>query len=281
MTLFIFVLRIFKLNRDAPIGIFDSGIGGLSVYKKIRELLPLESVMYVADQIHLPYGSKDLDMVFNYAKAITEFLLSKGCKLIVIACNTACAAALHPLRRVYPSTDFVGMEPAVKPAALRTRTGAVGILATEGTFKGEPYNGVIKRFAQGVKVYEQPCHGLAEAIENGIDDSELHKMLEGFISPLKLKNIDQLALACTHYPLVFDHICKIAGNAIEVIDPAEAIARRVLSLLSDSELLATSPYEGVFYTTAATSTPVSEIVRKYFDSVNRCAWSGEQCLEML
>ncbi len=269
------------MNNEAPIGVFDSGIGGISVYRRIRSMLPLESVIYVADQYHMPYGSKDLSQVFEYAVAISRFLLLKECKIIVIACNTACAAALHPLRKLFPDVLFVGMEPAVKPAAENTLSGCVGVLATEGTFKGDPYAGVVKRFAKGVKIYEQPCPGLAEAIEDGLAASRIRDMLQRWIQPLKDKGIDQLALACTHYPLVISDIIDIAGTEIRVIDPSEAIARRVRSLLEQNS--AFSGVSGVtkFYTTSEIKPAMLKIIEAGFDSISNCKWNDFKCLEEL
>ncbi len=267
------------MEKESSIGIFDSGIGGISVYRSIRKLIPNESVIYFADQANMPYGSKKLSVILEYSKGITKFLLRKKCKIIVIACNTACAAALHTLRKLFPEVLFVGMEPAVKPAAEKTVTNSVGILATEGTFKGDPYAGVINRFAKGVKVYEQPCNGLAEAIENDYEEAIIKEMLASWIQPLKEKGIDQLALACTHYPLVIDRIKDIAGSSINVIDPAEAIARRVFSLLYVNEGLSECDFECEFYTTAADCFVQSSIVSAEFKGeINYCKWDTCQCL---
>lgn len=267
------------MEKESSIGIFDSGIGGISVYRSIRKLMPDESVIYLADQENMPYGSKELALILEYSKGITEFLLEKKCKIIVIACNTACAAALHTLRKLFPSVLFVGMEPAVKPAVEKTLTNSVGILATEGTFKGDPYAGVIKRFAKGVKVYEQPCNGLAEAIERDYDNTKIREMLASWIQPLKVKGIDQLALACTHYPLVIEQIKDIAGPNINVIDPAEAIARRVFSLLCENDGLSESAFECEFYTTVADFFTQSSVVSVEFDSdIHYCKWEEGQCL---
>ena len=266
------------MNREQSIGIFDSGIGGMSVYRKIRELLPAESILYFADQDNMPYGSKDLGEVFRYAQRITGYLLERGCKLVVIACNTACAAALHPLRRLYPEVLFVGMEPAVKPAAEQTRSGVVGVLATEGTFKGDPYAGVVKRFAQGVKILEQPCTGLAEAIERGEEIACIRKMLRQWLEPLQQQGVDQLALACTHYPLIIEHIIEIAGEGINVIDPASAIARRVAALLREDCGLSETEFEGTFCTTASESVHQPRIVTEEFERITYCHWTEDKCL---
>ena len=266
------------IMKSKPVGIFDSGIGGISVYRQIRKLLPDESLIYLADQHHVPYGSKNLEFVYDLAYRITEFLLAKECKIIVIACNTACAAALYKLRDVFPEVLFVGMEPAIKPAAQRSKNNVVGVLATEGTLKGVPYADVLRRFARGVQVYEQACSGLAEAIEEERDYAEIKKMLARWINPLREKKVDQLALACTHYPLVLDLIKDVAGTSIEVIDPAEAIARRVKNLLVEQGWLAQKPAQVKFYTTAEQKMRQPNIVRQEFEKVNYCYWGENRCI---
>ncbi len=267
------------MEKGAPIGIFDSGIGGISVYRKIIELLPQENIIYFADQANMPYGNKDLPLIRSFAEGITHFLLNRHCKIIVIACNTACAAALHPLRKKFSEVLFVGMEPAVKPAAENTQTGVVGILATAGTFKGEPYAGVVARFARGVRVYEQPCPGLAEAIESDADTEYLKGILTDWILPLKEKGIDQLALACTHYPLIKELIQEVAGAKITVIDPAEAIARRVAFLLKENDgLSAVCNFRG-FYSTAAEKYSKSPIVCTEFEKATYLYWDLKRCLK--
>ena len=153
-------------NRSiAPIGIFDSGVGGLSVLRAVRQALPQEALIYLADQAHVPYGPRPVEQVRTFAEGITRYLLSQGAKLIVVACNTASAAALHSLRQAFPELPFVGMEPAVKPAAEHTQTGVVGVLATPATFQGALYASVIERFASGVTVLQDTCPGLVMEIE--------------------------------------------------------------------------------------------------------------------
>lgn len=223
-----------------PIGVFDSGLGGLTVLREIRALLADEPFLYVADQAHAPYGERSLEEILRFLRAIVRFFLSQEVKLIVLACNTASAAALHPLRQEF-SLPFVGMEPAVKPAAETTKTGRVGVLATAATFQGKPFASVVERFANGVEVYTCPCPGLVEWIETHEGESpELMRMLSSWIEPLREKGIDKLVLACTHYPLVRQTIEKIAGPSIEVIDPAPAVARQVSRVL-DREGLRVPP----------------------------------------
>ncbi|MCC7301520.1 MAG: glutamate racemase [Bacteroidia bacterium] len=226
------------MSSQAPIGIFDSGIGGLTVLSEIRKLMPHEELIYFADSANLPYGEKPMEKILELSKNIVELLRSKGCKLIVIACNTASAAALKPLRELYPDFPFVGMEPAVKPAAEQTKTKTVGVLATPATFQGELYASVVERFAQDVEVIRQPCPGLVQQIEAGkLHTHDTEGMLRGWIEPMLEKNIDTLVLGCTHYPFVKELIKKIAGEKVRIIDPAPAVAKQVQRILEQKDLL--------------------------------------------
>ena len=220
-------------ERSAPIGVFDSGLGGLSVLRAIRDLLPVENVLYFADQGHVPYGSRPLEEVRFFCEAISRFLLDRGAKLIVVACNTASAAALHPLRLTFPDTPFVGMEPAVKPAAETTLTGRVGILATPATFQGALFASVVERFANNVTLLQDTCPGLVQQIEKGeLESSATRHILEIALRPMLENGIDTIVLGCTHYPFVIPLIQEIAGPDVRVIDPAPAVARQAARLLS-------------------------------------------------
>ena len=224
--------------RNFPIGVFDSGIGGVSVLRAIRELLPGEDLVYFGDSANLPYGEKSLEEIRTLSEAVTKFLLAKNCKLIVIACNTASAAALKHLRTLHPDVTFVGMEPAVKPAAEQTQSGVVGVIATTATFQGELFASVVERFAQNVTVLRQPCPGLVQQIEAGeLNSEKTEKMLRGWLEPMMEKNIDTLVLACTHYPFVTPLLKKILGEKVRIIDPAPAVAKRVKTLLAEKDLL--------------------------------------------
>ncbi|MBL7939945.1 MAG: glutamate racemase [Flavobacteriales bacterium] len=219
-------------TAQRPIGIFDSGIGGLTVTATIRQALPKERLLYFGDSAHVPYGPRTLEEVRGFSFAITEALLMRGAKVIVIACNTASAAALRPLREHYPDVPFVGMEPAVKPAVEHTRTGVVGVIATVATFQSELYATIVERFAQGVEVLHQPCPGLVKQIEAGeFDTPKTEAMLRGWLEPLLARHIDALVLGCTHYPIVRPLIERIVGPDVRVIDPAPAIARQVQRVL--------------------------------------------------
>ncbi len=228
----------------APIGIFDSGIGGLTVAAAIRQALPSERLLYFGDTEHIPYGDRSLREVRAFSAAIVRALLGKGCKMIVIACNTASAAALRQLREAYPNVPFVGMEPAVKPAVERSRSHVVGVIATKATFQGELFASVVERHAQGAQVLERPCPGLVQAIEAGeLDTPATEHMLRGWLEPMLAQGMDQLVLACTHYPLVRPLIERICGPDVDVIDPAPAVARQVKRTLEERGLLA-SGHEG-------------------------------------
>jgi len=219
-------------DPNAPVGIFDSGVGGISVLRALRELLPEEDAIFVADQAHVPYGPRPLEEVRAFAHAITRFLLAHRAKLVVVACNAASAAALQELRSSFPVTLFVGMEPAVKPAAGHTRSGVVGVLATPATFQGALYASVIERFTQGVMVLQDTCPGLVGQIEAGaLEAGETRAILENALRPMLAQGIDTVVLGCTHYPFVIPLIQQIVGPQVRVIDPAPAVARQVARLL--------------------------------------------------
>lgn len=216
-----------------PIGIFDSGVGGLSVLRAIRRHFPTLPALYFADQAHVPYGPRPLEEVRSFSQAITRFLLDQGARLIVVACNTASAAALHELRGTFPLVPFVGMEPAVKPAAEGTQSGVVGILATPATFQSALYASVVERFAQGVRVLQDTCPGLVCQIEAGdISGPATREILERALHPMLAAGVDTIVLGCTHYPMVIPLIQEIAGPGVRVIDPAPAVARQAGRLLA-------------------------------------------------
>lgn len=228
-----------------PIGVFDSGVGGLSVFKAIRQQLPGEDLIYFADQGHVPYGSRSLEEVRAFSEGITRYLLGQGARLIVVACNTASAAALHHLRQVFPGVPFVGMEPAVKPAAEHTQSGVVGVLATPATFQGALYASVIERFANGVTVLQDTCPGLVMAIEDGqLDSPEVRAILEKALGPMLAQGIDTVVLGCTHFPFVIPAIEDIVGPGVRVIDPAPAVARQVARLLEAGRRLGPVDWPG-------------------------------------
>lgn len=219
-------------DEKTPIGIFDSGAGGLSVMRAIRAQMPEESIIYFGDQGHIPYGPRPMEQIRTFSEAITNFLLELDAKIIVVACNTASAAALKYLRESFPHVQFVGMEPAVKPAAETTQTGKVGVLATPATFQGALYASVVERFANGVELLQNTCSGLVQQIEQGnLNGQETRKILEDALLPMLEQDIDTVVLGCTHYPFVIPLIQEIVGEKVRVIDPAPAVARQVKRLL--------------------------------------------------
>ena len=223
--------------RNSPIGIFDSGVGGLTIYEEIHKLLPNENIIYLADSKNAPYGEKSKEEIIDISVKNTEFLLSKGCKLIVVACNTASTNAVKYLREHY-AIPFIRVQPAIKPAAINSKTKVVGILATKGTLKSELLFETSQRFAKGVKVIEQVGEGLVTLIESGkMHSSEMTSLLQKHINPMLDKNIDHLVLGCTHYPFLTDQIKDIVGKDVDILDSGEAIARQTKVILTQENLL--------------------------------------------
>lgn len=267
-------------RSEFPVGIFDSGVGGLSVLRAVQSQLPSQQVIYFADQAHVPYGPRSLEEVRAFSAEITRFLLDLGAQVIVIACNTASAAALHYLRRRFPETPFVGMEPAVKPAAEGTRTGRVGVLATPATFQGELYASVIERFANGVRLYQDTCPGLVAEIEAGrLTGSETRRILETALRPMLAEDIDTIVLGCTHYPFVIPLIEEIAGPQVRVIDPAPAIARQLGRVLTGSHGLTDGPARLPRFITSGDSDVFGASLQRLLGlqaSVERAVWADRR-----
>ncbi len=217
--------------NSKPIGIFDSGIGGLSVWKEVVKLLPDESIIYLADNAHCPYGPRPEAEIIALCKNNVDFLLSHQCKLIVVACNTATAAAIEALRTQY-DIPFVGMEPAIKPAALHSKTGKVGVLATQGTLNGKLFKNTSDRYASHVEIFMQIGHGLVELVEAGkAETPEAEQLLRKYVEPMLEKGVDHIVLGCTHYPFLLSTLQKITGKAVDIVDSAGAVAlqtRRIL-----------------------------------------------------
>jgi glutamate racemase len=217
-----------------PIAVFDSGVGGLSILREIKIRLPFEDLIFFADQANVPYGQRTLTEVRAFSVGITKYLLRLRAKLIVVACNTASAAALHNLREQFPTTPFVGMEPAVKPAAALTKTKRVAILATPATFQGKLYASVVERFAEGVEIIEVVLPGLVEQIEAGeLSSDSTRGLLEQHLTDLRRRQVDAVVLACTHYPFVIPLMEQILGPQILVLDPSPAIARQTERVLEE------------------------------------------------
>jgi len=226
------------MSRLKPIGFFDSGVGGLSVMKEVRRLLPAENLLYFADSAYCPYGEKPLDFIQNRVFSICDFLIARGAKLIVLACNTASVAALDAVRERF-SVPVVGTEPAVKPAAAVTKNGRIGVLATQVTLSGDRFNSLVARFGGEVKVFTQPCHGLVELVESGRwDDPETEEIVKSCLDQLLVRGVDTVILGCTHYPFLRLVVEKLAGSGVSIIDSGEAVARQVARVLEKSGLAA-------------------------------------------
>ena len=222
-------------GERTTVGVFDSGVGGLTVLKELKLLLPNRSFIYFADTHNCPYGSKGRDEIIRLSKTITDFLIQQGCVAIVVACNTATAAAIDYLRATY-SIPFVGMEPAVKPAALSTTTKSIGILATKGTFNGRLYKETSTRYASNIDVHYQIGKGLVELVEQGKSQSdETRELLKTYIDPMLKENIDHLVLGCTHYPFFIPILKEILPKSVIIDNPAPAVAMQVARVLSTLE----------------------------------------------
>lgn len=216
------------------IGIFDSGVGGLGVLGEIRRLLPAVDIAYVADHAASPYGIRTLAEVEERSRLMTTWLESQGSRIITLACNTASAAALHPLRRDNPGRVFVGMEPAVKPAAALTGSGRVGVVATSATFQGELFASVVSRFASGIEVMTAACPRWVEMVEAGMTDGpEVEGEVRKCLEPMIESGIDVLVLGCTHYPALVDVIGRVLGPSVQLIDPSPAVARQATRLATE------------------------------------------------
>lgn len=228
------------------IGIFDSGIGGLSVFREIHKILPEQSYVYFSDNAHCPYGEKSREYIISRAREITDFLLEKGCQIIVVACNTATAAAIKTLREEFP-IKFIGMEPAIKPAVQSTSTGVVGVLATAGTLKGTKYLNSRAKWAQGVKIVEHIGQGFVEIVEKGqISGPEAESIVSNSLIPLLEAGADTIVLGCTHYPFLINTINKVASEhfpdrSVKIIDPAPAVARHLKEVMKQEGIALTSP----------------------------------------
>ena len=228
---------IFVIMSTSPIGIFDSGIGGTSIFKEIHRLLPNEGVIYLADSKNGPYGDKSRDEIVALSIKNTELLLDKNCKIIVVACNTATTNAIKTLRQKYPNTPFIGIEPAIKPAALNSNTKTIGILATKGTLSSDLFSKTAELHTKGIKCIEQIGEGLVPLIEeNKIDSTAMKNLLTSYLDPMIAQNIDYLVLGCSHYPYLIPEIKKIIPNHIKIIDSGEAVAKQTRTILDKFNL---------------------------------------------
>lgn len=226
------------MTDPRPVGVFDSGVGGLSVLGEIRARLPAEDLLYVADSRHAPYGEKSPDFIRARALAITRFLIGQGAKAVVVACNTATAAAAGLLRETFP-VPILAMEPAVRPAAAATRRRIVGVLATAGTLESARFAALLARFGEGIQVLARPCPGLVERVEQGdLDGPATRALLEHYARPLLDRGADTLILGCTHYPFLRPLLAGIAGPEVVLIDTGAAVARHLAATLAAQGLAA-------------------------------------------
>lgn len=231
-------------KAEGPIGVFDSGVGGMSVLKHIRAAMPNESLLYLADSKYAPYGNKTPEFIRERADAIARFLIDKGAKALVVACNTATAAAAEYLRGQY-AIPIIAMEPAVKPAAQATKTGVIGVLATSGTLQSAQFAGLLEHYGQQVQVVTQACHGLVECIERGdLAGVETQALLSRYIQPLLEAHADTIVLGCTHYPFVRPLIEKLVGPEVALVDTGAAVARHLKNRLDALQLGASKSTEG-------------------------------------
>ena len=258
--------------KKFTVGIFDSGVGGLSVWREIIKIMPSNYYIYVSDSAFCPYGSRPQSEIIERARLITKFLISKGVDIIVVACNTATAAAIKTLREEF-SIPFIGMEPAVKPAALNSKTGVIGVLATKGTLSGRLYNQTLKAYANGVEVVEKEGKGLVALVEEGkLTGEETDKLLRKYIIPMLERGADQIVLGCTHYPFLLETIKQITGDSVKIVDPAPAVAKHLYDVLEHMQ--GKSPdYESlkltertVFYTTGNIET-LREMARRIMPGI--------------
>ena len=226
--------------NNNPIGVYDSGFGGLSVWRELYRALPEESIIYLGDGKNCPYGQKPAEEIRHLATKSVQELLSRGCKMIVVACNTATAAAIEHLRAMFPDLPFVGLEPAVKPACKSTRSGVVGVIATERSLKSEKFLATLAKYGDGVEVIKAVGKGFVEAVEaNAEDCASTEQVVRAVVEPIIDRGADVLVLGCTHYPFLKDVIAKVVGERnVEIIDSGEAVEKRVESLLDEYNLRA-------------------------------------------
>ncbi len=240
------------MQDPRPIGVMDSGVGGLSVLREIRAQLPAEDIVYLADQAHVPYGPRPIEQVREFSEGVARFLIAGGAKMIVVACNAASAAALYHLRATFPDMPFVGMEPAVKPAAQNTRSGVIGVISTEATFQGALYASVVGRFAQNIRVEKAACPEFVLLAEAGDTTSPAARAaVHRYLGPMVNAGIDQLVLGCTHFPFLKEAIQDEIGPGVTIVDPSPAVAAQTGRVLEQHDLQNDPAHEGhVIYNTS-------------------------------
>jgi glutamate racemase len=268
-------LTQYSPRLTGSIGVFDSGVGGISVLKHIHTLLPAEDIIYVADSKHAPYGNQPPTFIVERALHIGHFLVSQGVKAIVIACNTATAAAAEALRREF-SIPIIGMEPAVKPAAQATKTGIIGVLATSGTLKSAQFAALLEHYGQQVTVVTQACHGLVESVEKGnLEGESVVHLLRQYIEPLIAKGADTLVLGCTHYPFLRPMIEKITDHRMEIIDTGMAVARQLKHRLDQVDLNQAVTHQGIVsFWSNANPNEASQVIGQLWGKPVELNWLG-------
>ena len=250
------------MSGATAIGVFDSGVGGLSVLREIVRQLPRQDVLYFADTAHVPYGDRPIAEIRTFAQAIVAFLVEQGAGVIVVACNTASAAALRHLRRRF-AQPIVGMEPAVKPAATLSRNGRVGVIATRATFQGALFASLVERFAQGTAIHTRACPGLVELVEGGrLGGAEAEAQVRNCLAPLLAAGIDSLVLGCTHYPFLRPVIERVVGPDVVILDPAPAVARQTGRVLARQGGLRSEGQGQVTYFTSGDAADLAAQVRR-------------------
>lgn len=251
------------MTNSAPIGLFDSGIGGTSIWKEIHTLLPNEDTIYLADSKNAPYGQKSKDEIIALSKKNTEFLLNQNAKLIVVACNTATTNAIKELRASY-DVPFIGIEPAIKPAAKKSETNTIGILATKGTLNSELFSRSVLNYPS-TKIIEQVGLGLVQLIEEGkMDSNEMTDLLKNALQPMVEANIDYLVLGCSHYPYLIPQIKKIIPKHIKIIDSGEAVARQTKNILTENNLLSNDKKSSQIFYTNYNPTVLKQILKNNY-----------------
>lgn len=257
----------------APVGVFDSGVGGISVAREIRRALPAEHLLYVADTAYVPYGDRGDEEVRARTLAIGEWIQGQGAKVLVVACNTASGAALEALRERL-TIPVIGLEPALKPAVRQTRNGRVGVMATSGTLRSARFQRLVDNYADGVEVVRDPCPGLADLVEDGLlAGPELARRMEAYVAPLRESGVDTVVLGCTHYVFVRDAIREALGPEVRLLDSGEAIARRTRQILEEAGALADGGPGTIRILTTGDAAEVAPIVHRL--------WGAPQDVERL
>ena len=255
--------------NNNPIGLFDSGVGGTSIWKEIHQLLPYENTIYLADSLNAPYGNKSKEEIISLSIKNTELLLEKGCKIIVVACNTATTNAITVLRGRF-RVPFIGIEPAIKPAALQSKSKSIGILATKGTLNSELFSLATKEFTKDIMITEVIGEGLVPLIEKGaLLSSEISSLLEKFLKPMLENNIDHLVLGCSHYPYLIPQLVKLLPNNIKIIDSGEAVAKQTKNILLENNLLREPSNQSIIqFITNSSDITLKLLLKGYLEKVD-------------